>query len=313
MQSGSLFREKETVEKSLIAEIYYEKPKKDDMAVVFAFFNYVGSSRLIMNYLYTVEKMKTAKIPTFTIELVIEGDKPCIKDAYHVYGKSYLFQKENLCRIIEKQIPAKYTKLLFLDSDIIFEDSKWYTKLSDILETHDICHAFENAKWLDLTYKTVLQEAVSYVKSPNKDTLLWASNNTKYHCGFGWAFTRKSYNKSGFIDAAVIGSGDLIFSYSLFGKKYKGTQNLEMYDSSIQAWQKTFTSYDVTYLPVSIYHMHHGSLTKRQYESRNEIFDTVADITKIITKNKDGVYELTEPRFNDLLFNYFKLREDDSV
>jgi hypothetical protein len=305
----------EKVERSLIAELYYEKPKKDDMAVVFAFFNYTGSSRLIMNYLYTVEKMKTAKIPIFTIELVIEGDKPCIKDAYHVYGKSYLFQKENLYRIIEKQIPTKYTKLLFFDSDIIFEDTQWYTKLSDILETHDICHAFENAKWLDLTYKTVLDEAKTFILADDimSTPILTDHNGVKYHCGFGWAFTRTCYNKSGFIDTAVIGSGDLIFSYSLFGKKYEENQTLKMYDSSIEDWQKTFNSYSVTYLPVSIYHMYHGSLAKRQYESRHEIFSTVSDITKIITKNKDGVYELTESRFNDMLFNYFKLREDDSV
>jgi hypothetical protein len=206
------------MQESIIANISYDMPTKNDIAVGFALFNYTGSCRLIMNYLYTVEKMKSAGIPVFTIELVIKGSNPYIQDAFHVYGTSYLFQKENLFRILESRIPARFSKLLFIDSDVIFDDPAWYDKLSVILETYDVAHCFETANWLDITYKKTSMTADSYVKSSEKDILLWDPSKM-YHSGFGWAFTRNWYNQAGFIDETIIGSGDLLFSYGLFGRK----------------------------------------------------------------------------------------------
>jgi hypothetical protein len=298
---------------SLIANIEYNNPVRDDLAVGFALFNYTGSSRITMNYLYAIEKMKLAEIPVFTIELVITGSKPTIQDAFHVYGSSYLFQKENLLRILETKIPEKYTKLLFLDADIIFINPDWYNMLSDILDTHDVSHCFNTAGWLDITYKKVTQIAESYVKSPNKDCLLWNEDMVQYHSGFGWAFTREWYNKAGFIDQAVVGSGDLLFSYGLYGKRYKGSQDLSIYENSIQKWSETLGNPKITYLPVNIYHLFHGSLKRRQYEKRNEILAGIQDINEVLIKNEDGVFELTDDNYNTQLYEYFKERKDDMI
>lgn len=300
------------MQESIIANISYDKPTKNDIAVGFALFNYTGSCRLIMNYLYTVEKMKSAGIPVFTIELVIKGSNPYIQDAFHVYGTSYLFQKENLFRILEGRIPARFSKLLFIDSDVIFDDPAWYDKLSVILETYDVAHCFETANWLDITYKKTSMTADSYVKSPKKDILLWDPSKM-YHSGFGWAFTRNWYNQAGFIDETIIGSGDLLFSYGLFGKKYKGTQNFSFYESSLERWSKTIGNPRITYLPVTLYHLFHGSLKKRQYVSRNEILDNINDVNEIIYKNRDGVFELADSNLNEKLYGYFKERMDDFV
>jgi hypothetical protein len=314
MQGGSLFRKQPEIPQSLIAEISYDKPRRTDLAVCFAFFNYTGSSRLIMNYLYVTEKLKVARIPLFTIELVIEGSQPCIKDALHVYGKSYLFQKENLCRVLEKKLPPKYSKILFLDADIIFGDPGWYDTLSDLLDTNEICHCFETAHWLDLTYRKIIKSESSYISSPDKNILLSENNGRKaYHCGFGWAFKRDWYRKAGFIDQAVLGSGDLIFSFGLYGQTYQGTQDLSFYSSSIKNWYTTIDSPKISFLPVSVYHMFHGSLKNRQYGSRNTIFSGVQDIKDMIIKNKYGVFELVDKSLNEKLFEYFNSRIDDSI
>jgi len=302
------------MEQSLIANIKYNPPVKDDIAVGFALFNYTGSSRIIMNYLYTVEKMKLAGIPFFTIEYVIIGSKPTIQDAIHVYGSSYFFLKENLFRILETKIPKQYTKLLLMDSDIIFDEPNWYNLLSEVLETNDICQCFETAIWLDITYKKEKKVAYSYVKSPDKDILIWnPENSIMYHTGFGWGFTRKWYNQAGFIDEAIIGSGDILFSYRLFGKSYSGSQNLSFYQSSIDRWAENIGEPTITYLPVKIYHMFHGDLNKRQYVTRNEIFHDITDINDILVKNKDGVFELTDPTYNAKLYEYFSERKDDFI
>jgi hypothetical protein len=299
---------------SLVANISYKSPIKDDLAVGFALFNYTKSKRLVINYLYTVEKMKVANIPTFTIELVIKGQRPTIKDAFHVYGSSYLFLKENLFRILETKIPEKYTKLLFLDADIIFDNPNWYNMLSDSLETYDVAHCFKTAKWLDITYtKYVQPDATTFVLAEDKATIVLGADQAKhYHPGFGYGFTRLWYNRVGYVDKAVIGGGDGIFSYGIFSTR-NSKQVYKIYESIINKWFLNIESLRVTYLPVTVYHLFHGSMQKRQYVSRTEIFKDFENIEDAITTNKDGVYELIDMSYNDLLIEYFSARDDDSI
>jgi hypothetical protein len=300
------------MEPSLIANIIYNSPVKDDIAVGFAIFNYTRSSRIIMNYLYTVEKMKTAGIPIFTIELVITGETPMIQDAFHIYGSSYLFQKENLLRILETKIPNKYTKLLFLDADIIFKNPDWYDMLSAILDKNDVVHCFEDAKLLDITYRHSILNVKTLVTSPDaKNThILTEKDKVTYHSGFGWAFTRSWYNRVGYFDNAVIGSGDTFFAYGILGVKFKG-DNTEIYDKDLDEWfLKMGPLPVVSYLPVTIYHMFHGSLKNRNYEKRHLILNNIKDS---IFKNQHGVFELTNKTYNKKLYEYFNDRKDDTI
>jgi len=312
MQGGSLFHKEPEIPQSLIAEISYDKPTRNDLAVCFAFFNYTGSSRLIMNYLYVTEKLKVAKIPYFTIELVIEGSQPCIKDALHVYGTSYLFQKENLCRILERKIPPKYSKILFLDADIIFKHPGWYDMLSDLLDKNEVCHCFETAKTLDITYRKILSTVTSLVMVEGNCEIL---EKTNYHCGYGWAFDRYWYRKFGFLDKAIVGSGDAFFGYGIFGKKFEGdaVAKSTIYAHAISQWLDDTRLPTVGYLPVTVYHMFHGTLKNRQYVSRHLLLEKYSKIEDSIEKNKYGVFELVDKSLNEKLLEYFNTRMDDST
>jgi hypothetical protein len=302
----------EEIPRSLIAEISYDTPTRKDLAVCFAFFNYTGSSRLIMNYLYVVEKLKVAKIPFFTIELVIEGYQPCINDALHVYGKSFLFQKENLCRILETKIPLKFTKLLFLDADIIFDSPGWYDMLSNLLDTNEVCHCFETVQTLDISYKKIITTAKSLVKVNGKTDIMGYS---RYHCGYGWAFQRNWYNKYGFLDVAILGSGDAFFAYAIFGIKFEGhaIAKSKIYNNAISNWLDDTRLPSVTFLPVNAYHMFHGNANSRQYVKRHSLLEKYSNIEDAIVKNKYNVYELTDASYNQMLYEYFTTRMDDSV
>ena len=106
-----------------------------------------------MNYHYTIKKFKLQGFPVYTLELVFSNEQPEIADAMHVYGNSYMFHKELLYRILEKRIPENYTKLAFLDCDLIFSNVSWYKQTSELLDRFDVVQPFEFAEWLDLTYK----------------------------------------------------------------------------------------------------------------------------------------------------------------
>ena len=187
-----------------------------DMAIGLVIFNSARSKRIITNYLYAVNEFKKHGFPVFTLELCFGDSLPEIADSFVVRGNSHMFHKERLCRLLESKIPTTYTKLAFLDADILFDSPDWYSRTSELLETHDVVQPYYKCKWLDLTYTRILKIRESTVVS--KDPLY----NTTYHPGFAWAFRREWYKCVGFYDFAITGGGDAISSSAWLTKSLEG-------------------------------------------------------------------------------------------
>lgn len=281
-----------------------------DMAICLVIFNPVQSKRILMNYLYTVNQFKLQKLPVFTLELVFKDREPEIHDAFHVRCDSFMFHKERMCRILETKIPSKYKKLLFIDGDVIFNNTTWYSDISKLLDTHDVVQPFEKCEWLDLTYTNVTLERKTVLQMKES---VW---NYNYHPGFGWAFRREWYRKTGFFDWAISGSGDTLSSAAWMGKTFPKV--FKSLPTSLKPAYSEFTSKPVPrityYLNGKIQHLYHGSKTNRQYVERHKIIDSESDIRKLITINKDGVYEwIDKAKWNPMFLDYFQSRLDDDV
>jgi hypothetical protein len=285
--------------------------KKHDMAIAFVFFNPSKSKRILMNYLYTLNRL--TEFPCYTIELVFDNRNPEIPaspNVFHVNSHSYMFHKERLCRVLESKIPKKYTKIAFLDADLIFSDAKWYSDMSEKLNTHDVVQAFEFGHWLDLTYKNVSLTRETSVKCPGN------VYSHKFHPGFAWGFRREWYNKVGFFDWAVSGSGDTLSVAAWMKQSFpKGAHSLPKSMNSVYQDYCTMKKPKVSYLEgIHVFHLYHGSRVNRQYVDRHSILNIEKDIRSLLKVNKDGAYEWVEPsRWNSKLLGYFIARDDDGV
>jgi len=287
-----------------VSTCHYTIPKRKDMAVCFVFFNPARSKKMVMNYYYTVEKLKAAKIPYYTLEMVF--NEPEITEAFHVKGDSPLFHKEKLCALLEKKVPWWYSKLLFLDADIVFGRPDWYAEVSQLLNTYQVVQPFSTAVWLDSTYKNVVQERLSVVFMKRTSTY-----DSAYHPGFGWAFQRKWFRKVGFYTEGITGSGDTLSSAAWMGVKF--------HPSYLRpAFAASYAEYCALELPTmscargTIYHLWHGSNKNRQYVDRHKILDGIRDVRHIL-EEKDGVWVLTDKKVEEKLRQYFISRDDDGV
>ena len=282
---------------------------KYDMAVCFVIFNPMQTKRIIMNYFYTVNRLKSVGLPVFTIELVFDGRLPEIPDAFHVKGNSHMFHKERLYRLLEKNIPSKYTKLAFLDGDILFEDESWYFKTSKVLDKYDVVQPFETAHWLDLTYTEKQLSRESVLKMTETEF------NFKYHPGFAWCMRRDWYNKVGFFDYAVSGSGDTLSTAGWLKKTFP--PKFKSCPASLTNAYKIF--YDkpsprITFLKgIKVSHLYHGTRENRQYETRHKLLEINTPINKLLKTNADGVYEWVDLSWNSTFLDYFKNRNDDDL
>lgn len=263
-----------------------------------------------MNYLYVRNLLTQQGLPVFTLELIYEGRGPEVPDAFHVKTNSYMFHKENLCKILEQKIPSCYTKLVFLDADVYFTDKTWYSKTSQLLNSHDVVQPFERAHWLDLTYKKTMltRRTVLLNQKPEWDFA--------YHPGFAWCFRRSWFKRVGFFEYAISGSGDTLSSAAWLRKTFpKNFQSLPPPLVKAYTEYKAKATPRITYLKdLDLYHLYHGARQNRQYAERHKLLQIQGDITSHLSQTSEGVFEWNQSqRWNPLFLQYFKTRDDDGL
>ena len=236
--------------------------------------------------------------------------EPEIKEAVHVKTDFILFQKERLCYILEKHISERFTKLLFIDCDLIFENLDWYDELSKKLDHFNIVQPFSKGVWLDITYKRVMKERIPIVFYNRFGITGNSGGIGGYHPGFAWAFQRDWYRKVGFFQYAVLGDGDTISStvwlnYSEFNYRPFIKGPLDEYRKLIKEKPS------ICFLEGNIYHLWHGDQKKRQYSERREIFKSVKDVRDIIKIDKNGLFVLKDDKLKKGIRKYFLKRDDD--
>lgn len=265
---------------------------------------------MVMNLLYVRNLFETKGFPVFVLELVYEGCTPDIQGSLRVSTKSYLFHKENLCRVLETKIPDSYTKLAFIDADVVFSDASWYEKTSELLDTYDVVQPYEQCYWWDITYtKTFMTRKTAVLQSGPE----W---DFDYHPGFAWCFRRDWYRNVGFFDVAVSGGGDILSAAAWLSIDIPDTfHNLprlmrEEYRKFCQH-EKPRISYTKE---IQLYHLFHGPRDKRQYNIRNEPLQIDDLLWNQLEYTKEGILEWKDlQRWNPFYFKYFEGRDDDLV
>jgi hypothetical protein len=286
--------------------IVYNSPVKKDMAIGLVYFNTLGAKRLLMNYLYTVEKLKLAKIPYYTIEMYVH--KKDIADAIHVKTDAILFQKERLCRVLEKHIPSKYTKLLFMDTDIVYDNINWYNDISAKLDNFDIVQCYSNIYYTDITYKKI--ERVLYSSTAKR--AVDDKENGFGTPGGSWAFQRSWFNKIGFFEYDPTGGSD---TYSVLLWRGNSVDNSQPYlKNALDEYKAKLKNLpSICFVEGIIYHLWHGSMKNRQYQHRKNIFSEVKDIRSVVKVGANGLLELIDKNYKNGLIKYFKNKDDDGV
>lgn len=291
-------------------DLKYNTPLKKDLAVGLVYFNAAKSKRLLMNYFYALEKFRMANIPVFTLE--VYEDSPEIKDAFHLKTDFIIFQKERMCYLLEKMIPKSFTKLLFIDSDLIFENTNWYNDLSERLETSDIVQPFSKGIWLDITYKKVVKQRIPIAFYQKFGRIDYDGGIGGYHPGFAWGFRRSWFNKVGFFQYAILGDGDTLSSIAWLN--YTDFKTRDFIRNAVEDFKSSITEKpSICFLDGVIFHLWHGDSSKRQYRERREIFKSVKDVRDIIRVADNGLFELKDDTFKAKIRKYFKKRDDDGL
>ena len=284
------------------------------MATLLVFFNPSNSIRIVQNILTVKHSLERSGIPVYIAELAFEAQSFVFAPAENILqvrSSSYMFYKENLIKALESHIPATFTKLCMLDADILFDSPDWYSVISEKLETVDVCQPFTKTVFLNISFNPVYN-CTNCVDNPT-DNVIWG----KEHSGHVWAFRRDWYTAAAMTDETVIGSGDEWIIRCLKDMPFPADNKYPYYKNLIKVRENRRGS-----CPLTIYHLNHGSLTNRQYNTRHENIKeymkehSIHYINEVLDRRSDGIFEW-KPEYRDslnkIMLTYFKRREDDGI
>jgi hypothetical protein len=291
----------------------YEKIESSDICVGLCFFRPVDNYKnIIENIKIVLEDLDKSCVPFFVIELLYKNQTSIIPNSKIVYSNSVIFSKENLWNILEKQIPEKYSKIIFMDADVRFTNCKWIDLVSQKLNQNQVMQPMEYSYRQNKKSNLYFIDSEKLKPSCAKAIVIGdsLSNFKNYHPGYSICINRNFYHSiGGIFEDCITGAGDSLFWSCFFEKEdYKFIKETNNKDKFLEYRKKLRSFIDkdcVGYLENNIlFHMYHGSEENRRYNQRKKY---LPENYKIF-KNEYGVLEIESEK--DFL-NYFVDRKED--
>jgi glycosyltransferase involved in cell wall biosynthesis len=249
-----------------------------------------------------------------------------------------LWHKENMINVginYLSQIDPDWQYVAWIDGDIRFQRDDIIAETAHQLQHYDIVQMFSQA--VDMGPN---QEVMKCVKSfaymyhmnnyappdgTGKGGYYIADKNDYWHPGYAWAAKRRTIDKIGLLDRAVLGSGDHHMALCLIGQGARSIHKMvsPAYRQMVLDWQhqaEFAIQRNLGYVPGAITHYWHGEKKNRKYNERWEILTkNNFDPYKDLTKDSYGLYKLNMShgirsiRLRDQLRQYFRSRNEDSI
>jgi hypothetical protein len=132
-----------------------------------------------------------------------------------------MWQKERLLNLTIDRVPDRYTKIAWVDADVLFTNPRWIVETSDRLDELPVVQPFSHAVRLrpdETCYfgRGERSRGFCFTRSA-----LPALSRLRYHVhghtGFAWAADRQLLSEFGLYDAAIAGSADHLMAHAFGG------------------------------------------------------------------------------------------------
>lgn len=299
----------------------------DYLYVILPFFNYCcfkKRTELFINFIK--EYQNTVGIRIVIAEGIVKGQSAQLPDFsadvfmhINIELQDRIWIKENLINLAVKRIPSDWKYLSWIDADITFLNKNWLFETIELLQKNDIVQLFHSAVNMGPDGEsTKVEQGFIYMAQKSGKEFNRTSRYGVWHPGFGWACTRKTYEKiGGLLEVGILGSGDRHMALSLIGKadaSYPGNIGLS-YQEKVVSFQERCAGLIADYVKGTVLHHFHGSIANRKYVDRWKILtNNLYNVKNDIYYNDEGVLSLTEKgkRMQPEMDEYFFERNEDA-
>lgn len=287
-----------------------------DTAVMCCYFNPCGYRRPAANLLRFIREVQP-HAPLYIIEAAYQDAPFLLPPADHVIQLRTghpMFHKENLLNLLAQEVPARFTKLAWVDADITFLNPDWLHMTSQALEKDKVVQLFDTCVSMDKHGLPAVQSmslAEGFLQGLVKG-VAWKG----FHPGFAWAAQRDLWHKLGGLwDKSMWGSGDVWTAGAVLGDHMHdmvGEPNKRFHDILWHAWATVVSSWTgatMGCVPGEVWHHWHGERKHRGYTSRRLTMPTF-DLS-LIRKDAVGLWQVEDKAWQAWCWDYFRGRNED--
>lgn len=290
------------------------------MFAVCAYFNPQNSKTLQKNY---KKFRRSIRIPIITVEVAYNSQPFFISDSIKIRANEthILWQKERLLNIAIEKVPKSCDKIVWLDTDIIFENQHWVKQTSAKLDSYPVVQPFDTVYEIPDINSTL--NAISYgkfrhIENDDKQLQYYKDKNinTWPSIGMAWAF-RKEAIPNGLFDVDVVGCGDVLQLLAWTGKwSHQHIKQMNpLYRKFFLNW--AWNTYEavqdrIGFTDGKIRHLFHGKQESRKYQERKKYlynFDPNKDI--YLDANNLYKWNTNNSTLHQYLIDYFLQRRED--
>jgi hypothetical protein len=306
-----------------------------DLCVIVPFFNPCHSAWRRDNFTTLAQTLNSSGVEWRAIECVFGNRQPELPEDGHVRGirsESVLWQKERLVNAALRDLPDQFTKIAWIDGDVVFSNSRWICDTSDALETLAVVQPFETAVRLpanasrlppdedhvgEVSFAAMFRERTGTVEGHD----YWAHG----HTGFAWAARREWLEHTGLYEACLSGTGDHLMAHSFVGtwecpcmfERMRPGPRWQHYSSWSRDVYRLIRS-RVGSVPGTVMSMWHGKETVRNdgyYRADHRLDDLGFDPYRDVAPHASGALEWVsaKPLLRQWALDYFQMRDVTSA
>jgi len=298
-----------------------------EMAAVCCYFNPCHYASRRRNYELFRKHLASTGLRLLTVEMAFGTDEYELhqEDVLRLRGGDVLWQKERLLNIgIRALAEQGFSKVVWLDADILFHDPAWHEKLASTLDEYPICQAFSH---VDIVHQHGTAGAPGFAANLHRTGQV---NDAVAAPGFAWGARAEVISRAGLYDACVVGGGDLAFVLGAYCALQNGVAddvishlakvfNLNPIQCNhYRNWAKDYGRAfrgRIGHLEGGITTLYHGTLENRKYWERYQLlhdFDPFHDIE--LNDDRCWRWGTSKPELHERVRNYFfERREDDQA
>ncbi len=288
----------------------------EEVAVVTVYFNPCGYRSRFENYVRFLDSMGRQQIDVSTIEITAGLDSSQLTyypNVTTVQSSSVLWHKERAINRMVELLPAQFSKVAWVDCDLLWPRAGWLAEVSELLEDYPVAQLFS---------EIVLE------RPDGSDGLTrpsWAAaraaGDPRVNAmppGGAWAARRELFSHFGGLYDRLLSGGADCLTAAAFDEDLNPPL-LERCNDAVtkdfQRWATPVARYvrgDVGCLNCTVRHLWHGERENKQYRERMKTlleFDPETDIQL----NKSGLWEWAteKPSLHDGFRKYFQQRKED--
>ncbi len=300
-----------------------------DVAVLTSYFNPARYRSKLANYTRFMHPFLQSGSEVFAIECLFGDGCPELTgfpNVFTVTAESVVWQKERLLNLLLDRIPSQYTKIVWIDCDVLFCDERWLQKVSSALESFPVLQPFETAIRLPARVtsyggKGDLFAGFGWRYAQDPGCLHSNEFQIHGHTGFVWAARREVLERCRLYDACIGGGADHVMVHAMCGDSDSPCVtgllgNRSPLHEHYRLWAAR--AFDVVrgkigFVEGSVLHLWHGPATERGYRIRNQQLDALEfDPHRDMCLGESGCWRVIRPEIEEWARKYFGSRNEDA-